>query len=486
MNKKKLKLGYLLISAIFFTYVLIRAINVGVTHDEAATIEISNYSFLRVLFTIVIANNHIPYTILIKLLFLTGNDSLFIARLPSLLSFIPYLYFGYKITSKNLSGIIGLGCFFLLSSNPFLLEFFSLARGYGLSLSFMLGALYFASENVKTFSPSTLSKSLILGALSVWAVFSMIYFFSALILILNLSTYLKKNKELLRISLKQSAFIGLSTLLLIGMPLSRLIIYGELYYGGTDSFYSDTLVTLTQHSLSKNYRQETAPEVYIILNTLIVVLIGCILISYLRSRKKHTHHSENFFIAITALIILLITSAHYLAGIKYPIDRVALFFYPLFIFCLFYSLRNINKYVRTIISLLVVLGFSLNLIINHNTYKTTTWDFDAHNEEILKAINKIGESNNKLVTLQAEYAFIPPLNFYINRNSYPFVEIVRETDSGYINPVADYLLLWSEPGAGTLALLNAAGVDPSDIYDNDILIEYPEEQIVVFDLIKSK
>jgi len=122
------------------------------------------------------ANNHVLNSLLIKALFSLGASSLAIIRLPNVLSFILYLYWGYKISVGKLSPVLGLGCFTLLICNPFLLDFFGLARGYGLSLGFMMGSLYFGAEFFESRSTSSLIKALLLASLSVLSVFSMIYF----------------------------------------------------------------------------------------------------------------------------------------------------------------------------------------------------------------------------------------------------------------------------------------------------------------------
>ena len=75
--------------------------------------------------------------------FVFGNHSLFIARLPNIIAFVVYAYFAYRFADHLLYFFSGMALFILLLFNPFVLEFFSLARGYGLAMAFELGSLFY-------------------------------------------------------------------------------------------------------------------------------------------------------------------------------------------------------------------------------------------------------------------------------------------------------------------------------------------------------
>ncbi len=129
--------GYFLL---LFAIVLIRSIVSGITYDEAYTymnfgrIDLFNYNTLRHLYSKAgcIANNHWLNSMLINLCHLiTGVDyNEFLIRLPSLVFFVLYLIgvgYGYKRKQFSLTTL------FFLVSNYYLLEFYGLARGYGMA-----------------------------------------------------------------------------------------------------------------------------------------------------------------------------------------------------------------------------------------------------------------------------------------------------------------------------------------------------------------
>jgi hypothetical protein len=141
-NESKIKLAntILKISILFiFAYIFLRSISVGFTHDESLsyTILTGNESQL---FT---ANNHWLNTILMKCCSLILGYSEWSLRLPNVLAFGLYAYSIIKILQLSklhyLTIWLAILVFFL---NPFLLDFFALARGYGLGMGFLTFALY--------------------------------------------------------------------------------------------------------------------------------------------------------------------------------------------------------------------------------------------------------------------------------------------------------------------------------------------------------
>lgn len=132
----------LIFSAALITYVFIRAYTLSFTHDESLsfTIIARNSHWTKA------ANHHVLNTTLMSLSsFLFGNKE-FSLRLPNVLSFILYLtgsFFIYRSSKNNWLFFLAISLTLL---NPFLIEFFSLARGYGLSLAFMLMGLFFFNQ----------------------------------------------------------------------------------------------------------------------------------------------------------------------------------------------------------------------------------------------------------------------------------------------------------------------------------------------------
>jgi len=484
MKLGKAQWGYLLIGVIFFLYISIRAVRVGATFDEIMTIEGPvKLSFRDMFFKFSpLANNHILNTFLIKILFSLGNESLLIARLPNVLSFILYSYFGYKITVKNLPDRVDLGCFFLLLCNPFLLDFFSLARGYGLSLSFLMGSLYFGSEQFKSPSTPALSRSLLFASLSVISVFSMLYLWLSLVALLNLIPLLKKDLPLFKKSLIVSSIIGTALLCVIVAPMMRLVNAHALVYGGSTSFYSDTLLSLTRYSL---YHFEATGTTYLVLNGSLATLLLAALTSY--SFNREWGSMKSLFLAILVSPITLISLSHHLTGVLYPINRVALFIYPIFILCLFFFLNDLKRYLRGSLVLFLVSISFVNFISNATRYKTVLWSFESHTEEILEQTNEKARLEGTVKTLACTSVLYQSIDYYTVRNDYPFIRVIRSSEDEIVPPEADYYILAAEDaGKITQEEFIEKWVKPLDSYDKDVVIAYPKEHLFVFENLRKR
>jgi len=474
---------YLLIGAIFFLYISIRVVRLGATYDEIMTINGPvNLSFSGMFLKFSpLANNHLLNTFLIKVFFLFGNESLLIARLPNVLSFILYSYFGHKIAVKNLSPALGLGCFLLLICNPFLLDFFSLARGYGLSLSFLMGALYFGTEHFKTPSPSSLSKSLVFASLSVISILSMIYFWVCLTALLDLPHLFKKDLSLFKRSLIYSSIIGIVLLCIIAVPMMRLINAHALVYGGNTSFYSDTLLSLTRYSL---YHFEATRTSYLVLNSALSILGLVGLVSY--THKWDWISPKSLLLGILLSPIILIILSHHLAGMLYPINRVALFIYPIFILCLSFSLNDIGRYWRGGILLFLVAISSINFISNATSYKTVIWSFESHTKEVLERVNEKAKQEGKVKALACTSILYQSINYYTARNNYPFIRVIGSSEAEVVPSDADYYILAAEDaGQITQEEFIEKWVKPLDQYDKDLVMAYPKEHLFVFENLKK-
>jgi hypothetical protein len=131
-------------SLAFLIYVIVRAVRVPITIDEAATYLNYVSSDILAIFRFDSTNNHFLNTLLTKICWSLGGPGEFVLRLPNLLAYVVYLFFCFRIVDKFAKDRVIAVCGFLLFNlNPYVLDFFSLSRGYGLSLAFLMAALFF-------------------------------------------------------------------------------------------------------------------------------------------------------------------------------------------------------------------------------------------------------------------------------------------------------------------------------------------------------
>jgi hypothetical protein len=130
-------------SLAFFAYEVLRALRVSFSIDEAQTYIRYLSSDVLSIFSFNVANNHFLNTLLAKIFSMIGGNQEFMLRMPNLLGYALYLVFAFLLLNKFVSRTTTVFGFLLLNLNPYVLDFFSLCRGYGLSLGFLMASFYF-------------------------------------------------------------------------------------------------------------------------------------------------------------------------------------------------------------------------------------------------------------------------------------------------------------------------------------------------------
>jgi hypothetical protein len=133
------------ISAFFITFAIMKAARAAITGDELGTYFSYLTSNIPALFNFgSSANNHVLNTLLAKIFSAWAGTSELVLRLPNLLAYVAFLLFSFLILRRFVKNRVIVVCgLLLLNLNPYVLDFFSLCRGYGLSLGFLMPALFF-------------------------------------------------------------------------------------------------------------------------------------------------------------------------------------------------------------------------------------------------------------------------------------------------------------------------------------------------------
>ncbi len=177
------------ISLAFVIYEILRAAKVSLTFDEAATYLRHISSDLLSVFNFTVATNHLLNTLLSRVFSFVGGESELVLRFPNLIGYGLYLFFSFLILKKLTNRTVALGGFLLLNLNPYVLDYFSLSRGYGLSLGFLMGAVFFflsfleRSDNRTADELRHLYYSLLMASGAVLSNFALLNFYLALALL---------------------------------------------------------------------------------------------------------------------------------------------------------------------------------------------------------------------------------------------------------------------------------------------------------------
>src|SRR5687767_33752 len=141
MNRTNFSKGFQWLAVfLLWVYVAARAVLLAFTHDEA-------YSYLLVKTDYFVAmtgtaNTHWLNSVGMKLGSLLLGDEEWQLRIFSVLAWPLYGVSALRISGLLQNGLAGLLLFCALVFNPYVLDFFSLARGYGLQFAFVMAALW--------------------------------------------------------------------------------------------------------------------------------------------------------------------------------------------------------------------------------------------------------------------------------------------------------------------------------------------------------
>jgi len=373
MDKKSAVVAILCLSLIF-SYVILRAIYVPLTIDEAITYFsfVVQDSWLPTENT-TNANNHIlntGLTIISERYF--GNSELAL-RLPNVIGFICYAIYAFLWSKWKEQDGISFSILIGLTSSHFLLELFGLCRGYGLSMAFLLGSWYHLYNWWCKHSLSQLIAFLILSNLAVLANLALlvpIIVSFVIALCSNMSNTNSRRKT------------GLLASMLALLPLTVLISYalrlkegGHLYYGSDTGFWSTTIESL----VSLIFRPWDS-------FTFIVPAATCILMVFgvYRWLRSSTLFWKN---PLPVLVLLVFGSATGLVllnivfGVNYPEDRVGLYFLPLFVLAVGVSFQSNTDRIWGMllkIPLALIWLLPLNSIATMNLGYTRLWKWNSN------------------------------------------------------------------------------------------------------------
>jgi len=439
-NKTIKNLLFITSGLLLFAYIIWRAYSLSFTHDESLTYSIiSENSFWKCT-----TNNHFLNTHLIELCQNIFGKSEFSFRIPNVLAFVLYFmgFFYIMKPVKNLS-IVVLGMAIVLL-NPFLMDFFSLARGYGLSFAFMMLSMYFLlRDSFKEVSYRrylfNFGFSMMWAALSLYSNFGAMNYYIAcfgIFVAAYLFQYLKKTDISYR---KPLYFIILVVIFILPVILgmNRLFILearNELYHG-TNNFHH----TINSFIYGSFYWHQYPHWLFISIKYLLIFLIpaGTLLVVL----KKDYFGKLSVSLLLLSMILLGFFLEFFLFHANYPWERTTLFFAPIIGIIAVFMALHVNQYYAPIakINSLIVTVVSVCLIVHFlicaNLTYTQTWKYDSHTKEVMKYVkDNIPRDGNKR-TISNEWLFEPTINFYINIWDLP----LHKTDRSGVNLNTDYI-----------------------------------------------
>lgn len=425
---------------LIFSYTCSRAFLLSFTWDESFSYlqYVRNGVFFPEKFETMGANNHLLNTWLNIYLVKIFGVSEFVLRVPSLIAHVLFLFFSFKLVKDFQNGLLVVASFLIINTNPYLLDFFSLSRGYGLSMGLMMTSIYFLyayfTQGFKikhaiycclTAALATLASFVILNYFLV--VFGIIFIVASYNTIKNS----KNNQHLFAIAF--SSVILLLTLWFLIPTATKLKEAGALFYGGNKGFWVDTVCTVIDRCFYEvgynNWFQRITKGAII----LIIITAGLFLIY--KIAKKQTNKNNMFLGVLFSLLILSALSTivqHSVFGTLYLIDRTAIFLVVLFSLVFVFFINELTKEKKQIgmISYLVGAICIFHFVLAFNLRYVLEWKWDADIKQMIVDLDKIKEipKEKKNVSIAIPLEFDQGINFYRAKNNLVWLNTVERSD----------------------------------------------------------
>jgi hypothetical protein len=449
----------LTLGALFFVYTVIRAVRVPLTCDEAFTgnVWIDQGPLAALTFDgPERANNHVLNSLLSGACQAAFGRIPLALRLPNLATHVVFLVASWRLLSRVAGKGVALAGFALLNGNPLLLELFGLARGYGLALGFVAPALLCAVRALEV-ADIPLRREAACYALLVCGVFAQLIVldvFAAVAVTFAVFRFVRPMRapaeSRFRRAARESVPVIAASLCLLVTALPILICLrrsGALYAGGTDGLWHDTVGSVVWISLLN-----VAPS--LVRAALAAVGIGLAALTALAAyRLARPETGGRIFLALFSVLVALcatVQAQHVFFGARFPENRIAIVFLPLFVFALAAAcgttpapLDRVAGSALGVAGLLALALFARRANLSHSDL----WWFDADNVRMLEDLDRLRLSRPGAfhsVRLSVTDSMEPSLNWY------------RKTDEfGFLAPVshdgpfraADYTFVFGQEEA---------------------------------------
>lgn len=438
--------GIALLAAV---YVAVRAFTVPFTWDESFSwlMYVRGHDWWPEINSEMAANNHLLNTWLIRLSEMVFGTSEFTLRLPNVVFSLLYFTAAFFFAKRQEKTLAQLAVFVVLAGHPYLLDYFGIARGYGLAHSLLLfglwllwkwcngDKLYYAVGALAAFSLSCFASLTQLHVLAGATVVVVLRY-------LTLASSRQWEGRFVRVQLLLlPAAITYGLLIPYSIKLKEA---NALFFGPRGSWFQGTWRSVTDRMLY----DLTCPE--ILRNILAALLMFTAIagvtaagVFMFRLLKRKTDNEKAFVFllgGITAAAVFGPLLQYNLLKTKLLFERTALFYIPLLALMFVQLLRLILKQkmaaavlYSSAIPALFIAAFAGNFTRVHD------WADEQDMNLIVAEINKQLQPG-KPITISSDWQFYPDLEFALAMNR--FSENVNSKDIHDSDQVFDYLLVY--------------------------------------------
>lgn len=447
---------YIIFTLFGLSLVLHKAITIPITYDETATaVYYINFSYLDIIkYPGSWPSNHILNTILVKFFVSLFGKEQWVVRLPSVLSFLIYCYATYlfcktvfSIQSKLF--LFGAVIFFL---NFYLIDFFSLSRGYALSCAFLTLSVTCIIKSYTDKNDLLQWFGFLCAIFSSYANFtSLVYLISACISFVVYFVFVSNsNRKIITWNNFFFLLICVGYGALIITPIIKMKQDDQFKYWTSNGFINETMVSTVNCFKYASPNLESLDNVYV--SMVIIGLVFFILFfwvyrilkhNYLRQAIKNPIFLSNSLLLMTAFISIancIFTNTPYLNA------RTALFFYPMFsmLICSILSSLNKTNILLQLLSGYLILFFAVSHFKKaYRSDRVSEWWFDEKTFEVMKILRD--DSQCKKIKLRTYWMFNSSFQFYSQTGKFNDVELSSyDKEPDFNSDIDYYYVMWND------------------------------------------
>jgi len=285
-------------------------------------------------------------------------------RIFSIASWLLYGFSAIKISNALTHKILGFALFIVLTLNPFVLDFFSLARGYGLTCAFVLACMWQITKLLKEeiAKPNDWQTLLVFAMLALFSNYTSLYFLMALIAAFIFFCILKKKWNVLWQPMYKNWYIlviGAGVFAVANLLFIKLYTKDLEYGGDTDMGYS-LLGSMIRGTL---YFHGNETLITIITYVILFLIIVCFAYAFYQYNKYRKITPLVFTATMLLFISLLSFGFHIAFGTPYLFSRTTLMLYPCIATMFFYFFNDISIAHSKTKLLVHGLGFSVIIVM---------------------------------------------------------------------------------------------------------------------------
>ena len=430
--------AYGLLFAALLGYVGYRAYALSFTHDESVSFSIFVFHIKEFRDT---ANHHYLNTWLMQWCYQVLGGAEWALRLPNVLAFGGCAWvLGRRMVQQQQPWLVlgaGMG---LLLLNPFVLDFFSLARGYGLSLCFSTCSLLALSKPLpQEWDREALDrgrqvqwgKAMVWATLATWANLAAINLLLAVVAIGVLQHLFWEQRR----ALWWYGLVLLGIGLAVVPPMQRLMVLkgaNQLYHGVPTLLQAfDSMVIYTLYD---------APPSKAIMRTIQLVLVLLVLFGGGVLWKSKQYQSRlAYALALWGMVVAGTIAENLLFDALYPADRTTLLIWLLWVWAIYETLvaaaAQHNPWLVRGMALVLLLGTVGNFINNANLTHCKIWHYNQSDKAAMLMVRPKVAHLTEPATLSNTWTLEPTINYYRHTLHIKYHPVDREG----IQPYTDFV-----------------------------------------------